>query len=320
LLSPPDVSDSPAHVTTVPWAAPSPSLWSAVASARLQVGGTAEWSFWSEAWTAHATVLTSLVSALRASRPGRRVDIDDGWHTDRDLSIAVGQWGWLHVRALVEEHAAGRCLCRIAARLQPSVRGILLLMLLSAALLGASSAAIALRWPWVTMAALGTAVGLFVSAAWQTTRSVAVLDRALSRVTTQSGMMPLPGRTGRARLTWRPSTVLHKGQAALVMGLVTSGFVVSGFVLTRDVIQTAEAPVRQRPRITMPAAPPARLELRPTDARLELRPTEARNDLRRPTGSAPVGAAIRQRRDDAQNRLRAVPAPPTTRRVPRRTA
>ena len=318
LLSPPDVADS-AHVSTLPWAAPSPSLWSAVASARLQVGGTAEWSFWSEAWTAQSTVLTALVSALRASRPGRRVDTDDGWHTDRDLSIAVGQWGSLHVRALVEEHAEGRCLTRVAARLQPSVRGILLLLLLSAALVGASSAAIALRWPWVTTAALTTAALLFVSAAWQTTRSVAVLDRALSRVTTQAGMMPMPGRTGRPRLTWRPSTVLHKGQAALVMGLVTSGFVVSGIFLSRDLaLQTADAPARTRPRITAPAAPPARILAEPAAARNDLRRTTGR----RIDGVAPVGTAIRQRPDDARNRLggSVVPPVPTPRRVPRRTA
>ena len=54
---------------------------------------------------AEETLLTALVATLRASRPARRVDTDDGWQTDRDLSIAVGRWGWLHVRALIDDGA-----------------------------------------------------------------------------------------------------------------------------------------------------------------------------------------------------------------------
>ena len=315
LLSPPDVAES-AHVTTLPWTAPAPSLWSAVAAARLQVGGTAEWSFWSEAWTAHGTVLTALTSALRASRPGRRIDIDDGWHTDRDLSLAVGRWGWLHVRALVEEHAEGRCLCRIAARLQPSVNGILRAVLISAALVAASSAAIALRWPWATMAAMAAAVMIFVSTAWQTTRSVAVLDRALSRVTTQAGMMPLPGRTARPRLTWRPSTVMHKGQAALVLVVATASLIVSGLFVSRDLATrnaSAPAPRPPGPRLMAPVMPARRLAPPPSPASKSLR--------RLTGGSADRVSPAGERRGDPQSLLggRAAPPPPAPRRVPRRT-
>lgn len=315
LLSPPDVAES-AHVSSLPWTAPAPSLWSTAAAARLQVGGTAEWSFWSEAWTAHGTVLTALTSALRASRPGRRIDIDDGWHTDRDLSLAVGRWGWLHVRALVEEHAEGRCLCRIAARLQPSVNGILRAVLLSAVLVVASSAAIALRWPWATMAALATAVTIFVSAAWQTTRSVAVLDRALSRVTTQAGMVPLPGRTARPRLTWRPSTVMHKGQAALVLGILTGSLIVSGLFVSRDLAARAAAVPATRPAGLRLMAPvmPAR--------RLTPPPSPASKGLRRLTGrSADRVSPASERRGDPQSQLggRTAQPPAAPRRVPRRT-
>ncbi len=316
LLSPPDVATS-THVTTLPWTAPSPSVWSAAASARLQVGGTAEWSFWSEAWTSQSTLLTSLAAALRASRPARRVDTDDGWHTDRDLSIAVGRWGWLHTRALVEEHAAGRCLCRVAARLQPSVRGILRVALLSAALIGASSAAIALRWPWVTATAAIAAVALFVSAAWQTTRSVAVLDRALARVTTHAGMVPLPGRSAGPRLTWRPSPVMHKGQAALLLGVVAAGAFMSGRALSREfTLRTAEAPL-SRHRVIAPAGPGVQHPV-PRSA------TSGR-DARGVTPPRPTGATeparVRQRRDDSRSQLggRAAEPPPAPRRTARST-
>ena len=155
-----------------------------------------------------------------------------------------------------------------------------------------------------------------MSAAWQTTRSVAVLDRALSRVTTQSGMVPLPGRAAGARLTWRPSTVLHKGQAALVVGVVAGGLLVSGLFLTRDFApRTAVAPAR--PRIITPAAP--------TVQRLAPRPAVPSQTLRRTTrgadGVTPVGNA-RPRREPPRTQLgpSPAPAPATPRRVPRRTA
>ncbi len=66
-----------------------------------------------DAGPATARVLTELAGVLRAARPARPVDLDDGWRATRDLSIAVQRWGWLHVRALVEEHAEGRCLLRV---------------------------------------------------------------------------------------------------------------------------------------------------------------------------------------------------------------
>ncbi len=316
LLSPADVAASP-HVATVPWTAPPPSLRSAVASARLQLGGTAEWSFWSESWTAQSTFLTALIASLRAARPSPRVDIDDGWRTDRDLSIAVGRWAWLHVRALIEEHAEGRVLCRVAARVQPSVNGILRAVLLSAALIAASSAAIALRWPWATMAVMAAAVALFVIAAWQTTRSVAVLDRALARVTSHAGMLPLPGRDGGLRLTWRPSTVVHKGQAALMLSVVSASVIVSGFLMSRDLATRTGAGTGPRPAGLRLMAPvlPAR---RPSPASTGAVTTVRRNAATATGAVAPAGP----RRNDPRSQLggRAAQPPPAPRRVPRRTA
>ena len=239
LSSPPQVVASE-HVTSIPWKAPAPSIRGAVASALLQMGGVAEWSFWSESWTAHSTVLTELASALRASRPARRVDADDGWHADRDLSIAVGRWGWLHVRALIEEHAAGRCLWRVGARLRPSVQGTVQALLLAVLLVGATSAAIALRWPSITAAAVVTAIALFASAAWQTMRTVAVLERALARVTTRAGMLPLLDRASRARIRWRPSTASQKGQAAM-MAVLAASAAVSGLFISRDLVMKRPA-------------------------------------------------------------------------------
>ena len=51
---------------------------------------------------------------LAARGPARRsIDVDDGWSRERDVSVSVGRWGWLDLRALIEEHAGGT---RAAAR------------------------------------------------------------------------------------------------------------------------------------------------------------------------------------------------------------
>jgi hypothetical protein len=65
-------------------------------------------------------LLTRIVERLRAVPLGYGVHVDDGWRSDRDISIGVGVWAWAHVRALVEDHGTGRCLFR--ARLQLRLR------------------------------------------------------------------------------------------------------------------------------------------------------------------------------------------------------
>ncbi len=74
---------------------------------------------------AHSELLTEIIGLIRAARPAPLVDVDEGWRPDRDFSLAVGRWGWLHVRTLVEEHARGRCLFRVRTRLRLSLIGML---------------------------------------------------------------------------------------------------------------------------------------------------------------------------------------------------
>jgi GT2 family glycosyltransferase len=97
--------------------------------------GIDECRFWSETWIGIDALLTHVVERLRAARLGRGVHVDDGWRSDRDISVAVGVWGWVHIRALVEDHGAGKCLFR--ARLQLRLRfGTWLLLALTGALVG----------------------------------------------------------------------------------------------------------------------------------------------------------------------------------------
>src|SRR4029453_9785021 len=39
---------------------------------------------------------------LRQSRAVRTIEVDEGWSDDRDVSVFVGRWAWLDIRALVE--------------------------------------------------------------------------------------------------------------------------------------------------------------------------------------------------------------------------
>ena len=95
--------------------------------------GTGECRFWSQTWTGVDALLTSVVERLRTARFGRGVHVDDGWRSDRDISVGLGVWGWVDMRALVEDHGAGKCLCRV--RLQLRLRpGTMLLLALAAVL------------------------------------------------------------------------------------------------------------------------------------------------------------------------------------------
>ena len=184
---------TPQHVTRYPWKTPMPTLHDAVASARLLTRGGSERTFWSESNASHTTLLTELVGVLRSSRPTLPVHVDEGWRADRDFSLAIGRWGWLHVRALVEEHAEGRCLLRVRTRLRPSFVGTVRGLGLAVLLAGGTSASIFLYEPsvGVTVSAIAVA-SIAARAAWHAARAAAALDRAVTRVATSAGMAPLP--------------------------------------------------------------------------------------------------------------------------------
>ena len=169
-----------------------PSFRDARGAVLLLLGGSVERSFWSESWVAHPALLTELADVLRASRSSLVVDVDDGWRADRDVSLACGSWGWLHVRALVEEHSDGRCLARVGTHLRPSLAGTVQALALAVPLVMVSSAALALRWPLVNAVALMATVAIGARATWQTTQARTVLDRALTRVAAVRGMALLP--------------------------------------------------------------------------------------------------------------------------------
>ena len=175
------------------WTAPVPTPRDAVAAARLLFGADLERSFWSEVFTTHTAVLTELSGMLRAVRPAPLVDVDEGWRQDRDIALAIGRWGWLQVRVLVEEHDKGRSLLRVGSSFRPSFIGTMQGLIIALVIAGGMSAAMALDRPSVSVVVSAVAIAAIAArAAWQVARSVAVLDRAVLRVTTAIGMLPVP--------------------------------------------------------------------------------------------------------------------------------
>ena len=233
----PPTAVAPEHVTRVPWKAPVPSPRDAVRSALLLLGGSAQRTFWSETWASHSAVLTELAGVLRAARPARPVNLDDGWRASRDLSIAVQRWGWLHVRALVEEHAGGRCLLRVDTRVGPSFMGAVQTLMLAVLLVAVTSAAIALRWPLISAGAVASVTVILLRAIWQTTRAAALLDRALDRATRAEGFAPVTSTvpSTRPRFRLRPATRTQRAQAALV-AIIMASAAVGGGSLVQDVM------------------------------------------------------------------------------------
>jgi GT2 family glycosyltransferase len=190
-------SMAPKHRTGLPWKAPRPSLRDVAGALRLVTRGGAERSFWSESWIAPTKLLGELVGALRAARPAQVVDVDEGWRADRDVSLAIGRWGWLHVSTLVEEHEHGACLFRVRARLRPTFLGTLRGATLAVVAAGGMSASIFIYDPLVTL--LVSAAGLAAIgawAAWQVVRGVSVLDRAIERVASAAGLTRLAPDVG----------------------------------------------------------------------------------------------------------------------------
>jgi GT2 family glycosyltransferase len=186
---------TPKHRTGHPWKAPRPAVRDLVGAMRVVTRAGAERSYWSEAWVAPTKLLTELVAVLRAARPPQVVDVDEGWRADRDLSLAIGRWGRLHVQAVVEEHEHGASLLRLRSRLRPTLVGTVRGATLAVLVAGGMSASIFIYDPLETL--LVSAVGLVALgawAAWQAVRSVAVLDRGIERVAADARLMRLDRR------------------------------------------------------------------------------------------------------------------------------
>jgi GT2 family glycosyltransferase len=246
LMNPP--SDVPTDATAGPDRSLVRSAGAALSALRLLAGESLARRFWGERWTSAEQVLHGLVRELRATRAVASIAVDDGWQHDRDVSLGLGPWARLDLRALVEEHARGRVLLRLAARLQLTGVGALALVAFSAALLSASLTDAA-KWPLLTLvgASLSAALGAFFFARlWS---AAAALQHALERTAAVAGMSEIAPPA--------PASPLWARRAALALrGGVAAALVVGSVLSLGSVVHTAMAPLVQRPAPSiLPAAP-----------------------------------------------------------------
>jgi GT2 family glycosyltransferase/DNA-binding beta-propeller fold protein YncE len=195
VLRPPEIALPVAEPRTS--RGPRPTMRDARRALLLAAGTVVEDRFWCERWTSAERVLTDLTDWLRRTRAVRRLEIDEGWSVDRDISLLVGPWSWLDVRALVEEHEEGRVLLRLSTHLRPTAIGVAGMSLLAASLLAATMAGLVLRWPMAVVAAALTATTV-AYAAYRISQSTALLRLGVAAVTTDQGMTAL--KSGGAHL------------------------------------------------------------------------------------------------------------------------
>lgn len=169
-------------------AAAGPTLWSTL---RLSVGRSVEVRFWGERWVGADVLLRKLTERLRDSPAVRVVEIDDGWRLHRDFSVLCGSWLWLDLRALVEEHRAGRCLVRVATTARLTRLGYVVSGLAVAAAVVLGGAGVLLDEPRASVAAgclLATLGATCLTRVW---RGVVVLRDVVSRVVADAGLVPM---------------------------------------------------------------------------------------------------------------------------------
>jgi hypothetical protein len=285
LMNPPDdVAPEPAALPAVKRWLPSPR--GIGTTARLLLGETVTRRFWGESWTGIEGVLTSIVKDLRAARV-RAIAVDDGWQPDRDISVSVGPWARVDLKALVEEHAQGKVLLRVAMRLRLTGLGAVALGTLLALVTAAGA-----RWPVV--AGLGSAPLLAIASFALFTRFLragGALERAVARTASLCAMVPVGDAARGSRWPQKLAWGLRGTAAAVLLGIVSlSASVVRSAAPAASTSIPRSQPAAAIPHTTAvvrPVAAPAPVAARAV--RLRAKAPAAEERLRRPTGIAPAG-------------------------------
>jgi GT2 family glycosyltransferase/DNA-binding beta-propeller fold protein YncE len=229
-LSPPSVALPTARPQTS--RGPRPSLAEAWRALLLLSGTVIEDRYWSETWTSTDRVLSQLTQWLRQSRAVQSIEIDDGWSDDRDVSVFVGRWAWLDIRALVEEHNAGKTLLRVSTHLRPTSFGVVTsLGIAIVLLLGALAGRFALRWPLGGAISAGLTLALIAFTIYRAAQSTAIVRRAVDRVAAGLQMVAMPSGPVGAPLM-APSLARRYGlRSALIFVVMIIGIGVSTLML-----------------------------------------------------------------------------------------
>jgi GT2 family glycosyltransferase len=144
--------------------------------------------FWSESWASREMLLTHMVDRFRSTRAAAALELDDGWHRSKDVSLQLGRWAWLDVRMLVEEHELGKVLVRVGRCLRLTPFFALSVSMFAVSLIAAGSGT-ALGWLAMTIA-LSLAM-LMCRGLWRAAATVNLADRVITSVLLDAGAIPL---------------------------------------------------------------------------------------------------------------------------------
>jgi GT2 family glycosyltransferase/sugar lactone lactonase YvrE len=233
-LSPPTLIAPPAQTSR----GPTPTIREAFRALLLLSGSITEDRFWSESWTSAERSLSRLTDWLRRSRAVHTIDVDEGWSHDRDVSVAVSRWAWLDIRAMTEDHGAGRTLLRVGTHLRPTTFGTLAAIVLGLSLLGGVLFGVALRWPAVGATTAGLAVVVIAFAAWRTAQVTAILRRAVNRVAADQQMIRIGSGPIRGPLL-APALLRTYGLRSAMVFVIAIVAVGSGTLMLREAATAA---------------------------------------------------------------------------------
>jgi GT2 family glycosyltransferase/DNA-binding beta-propeller fold protein YncE len=202
LFTPPSVDGAEAP-PALPERRRLPSFTEIRDAAGLAFGLSGVRRFWGERWTSIEDVLTAVTRSIRLTRQVQFIAVADGWRHDRDVSVGLGPWACVDLRALVEEHAGGRVLLRVATRLRITRTGIVALVVL----LGSIAVAATSRWaeesPFLTVASVAGALAVTGVMFGRLIGAASALRRAVDRATSIAGMVALPARSTQEQIEER---------------------------------------------------------------------------------------------------------------------
>jgi hypothetical protein len=143
--------------------------------------------FWSEAWLSREGLLTRIIGRVRSTRIATALEVDDGWHAGRDVSLQLGRWARLDVQLLVEEHERGRALVRVARRVRvtPFFAASLI------AFVALALIALAPAGGGLMAAPVAVVTALMVRASWHAAATLALADQVITKVVLDAGGTPL---------------------------------------------------------------------------------------------------------------------------------
>src|SRR5207237_2505836 len=135
------------------------------------------------------------------------------------VSMFIGRWAWLDIRALVEDHGSGKSLLRVSTHLRPTTFGVFGAFMLGGALLVAAILGKALDWPLLGAAAALLIVAVSAIAAWRTAQTTATVRRGIEQVALSQSMVKMPSGPARAPIIG-PSLLRSYGLRSAIIFVV----------------------------------------------------------------------------------------------------